>query len=269
MSLNLVTHKLSALYEAENHQKKVKNYFECHDFRSDDRLTLVNWMLACVDRYKASKEVFHLAVSLFDLFMSCKKLPRISIEKLQCIATCCLSVSFEMVYKGKTSDAQELVNLVSSVDPESTKEQLKMVRSLISEHFNIRKLIITPYTFFNYFRVILKLKPTHDLYCITNYILELSHYDDIICVRSQYKPSLIATAAIHTGLIALKLHYEWLSDLSVLTPYTGEEKELILLHKRMLELLKAASKETKYSSAQARYYREENNCVAQIDYSNV
>ncbi|CAI9740729.1 cyclin-B2-1-like [Octopus vulgaris] len=174
-----------------------------------------------------------------------------------------------MVYKGKTSDAQELMNLVSSVDPESSKEKLKKIRSLIYEHFNIRKLIITPYTFFNYFRVILKLKATHDLYCITNYILELSQYDDIICVKSQYKPSLIATAALHTGIIALKLHHEWLSDLSILTPYTGEEKELISLHKRMLELLKAASKETKYSSAQARYYGEENNCISQIDYSNV
>lgn len=269
MTLNLVSHKLPALYEAESRQKKAKDYFERHDFSEDNRLTLVNWMLACVDRYKASMEVFYLAVSLFDLFLSCKKLPRISIGKLQCIGTSCLSVSFDKVYKRKTSDAQDLVNLVSSVDPESSKEQLTKVHNLISEHFNIKKLVVTPYTFLTYFCIILKLKAIHDLYCITHYILELSQYDDTICVRSQYKPSLIATAALHTGIIALKLHHEWLSDLSVLTPYTGKEKKLIHLHQRMLELLRAASNETKYySSAQTRYCREENNRIAQVDYSS-
>lgn len=116
------------------------------------------------------------------------------------------------------------------------------------------------------FLFILRLERHHNLTWMSLYILELAQYDAVICVKNKFRPSLIATAALYTGLIALKLITEWIDDLSILTPYTGMEYGLITIHRRMLKLLKVASPST-YRSAYTRYSRREFNYVALVDFS--
>ncbi|XP_014770676.1 G2/mitotic-specific cyclin-A [Octopus bimaculoides] len=265
MSWKDVLHNLTGFYEREQRQKKVRNYLENQSFTAQDREAVIDWMIACVDHYVVSFEVFYLAVSYFDIYLSGRDIEPITSSKLQCLGASCLWISFTRLGQNQDKLANFL-DMVSVTDRHSSEKDLYDMFSHIMTRFHYKTHLITPYNFLTSFFFILHLERKHNLRWMSRYILELAHYDADICVKNRYRPSLIATAALYTGLVALRVTVDWISDLSILTPYTGKEYEFRIVHRRMLKLLKVASP-SKYRSAYTRYSRKEYNHVALVDFS--
>ncbi|XP_029634929.2 cyclin-B2-1-like [Octopus sinensis] len=271
MDFSDVVRNLRNVYEHERRQKKVRNYFRDghHNFQPEDRKVVVNWMISCVDYYYGLMDILHLSVTLFDLFLSSEKSPLFSREKLQCVGAICIKIAFDTIYNAKTDEGFAIVAMTSRVDPESSIDELRRIYILVINRFRGKTFFVTPYVFLSYYHIILKLEPHHDLYSMTNYVLELALYDDFLSVKCYYKPSLVAATALYTGIIALGFHTRWFDDLSVLTGYNGEEIDINDVHERMKFLLKTAYLEPKIHSTQARYYLQENNYMSTFDYSHL
>ncbi|CAI9721534.1 cyclin-B2-1-like [Octopus vulgaris] len=167
------------------------------------------------------------------------------------------------------NEGNDVIHMTSRVDPESSSEELHRMHISVSERFHGRMFFMTPYVFVSYYQIILKLEPRHDLYSMMNYLVELALYDDFLSVRNYFPPSLVAAAALYTGIIVFKFRDEWFEDLSDLTGYNGFEDQLQVVHERMKFLLSSASLEEREHSTQARYDLPENNHVSAIDYSSI
>ncbi|CAI9721527.1 cyclin-B2-1-like [Octopus vulgaris] len=172
--------------------------------------------------------------------MSGKDTKLITSSKLQCLGASCLWIAFTQLSQDQDK-LENFLDMVSVTDPHSSEKDLYDMFSHIMNRFHYKTYLITPYNFLMSFIFILRLERHHNLTWMSRYILELAQYDADICVTNRFRPSLIATAALYTGLVALRLTVEWISDLSILTPYTGREYELKIVHRRMLKLLKVAS----------------------------
>ncbi|XP_014784986.1 uncharacterized protein LOC106879796 [Octopus bimaculoides] len=247
---------LENLFDQEKRQKRVRDYFRegRHNFQPEDRKIVVNWMIACVNHFEGIMDVVHLSVALFDLFLSSEKAPTLSCEKMQCVGAICLKIAFDTIENIKTREGFAIVAMTSRVDPESSLAELRRMYLLVLNRFRGKTFFVTPYVFLSYFHVILRLEPYHDLYSMTNYILELALYDEIVSVKFGYKPNLVAATAIYTGIVVLGSHTGWLDDLSDLTGYNGKEREIVDVHEQMKQLLRISHFEPREHSTKARYY---------------
>ncbi|XP_029634928.1 cyclin-B1-2-like [Octopus sinensis] len=271
MNFSQVVRNLNNVYEMERRQKRVRNYFRDgqHNFQPEDRKAVVNWMIACADYYESVLDVIHLSVALFDLFLSSRSSPPISSEKLQCVGATCLRIAFDTIYNRVTDEGNDVIHMTSRVDPESSLEELHRMHISVSERFHGRMFFMTPYVFVSYYQIILKLEPRHDLYSMMNYLVELALYDDFLSVRNYFPPSLVAAAALYTGITVFNFRDEWFEDLTVLTGYNEQEEQLQVVHERMKLLLASACLGGRKHSTQARYDLPENNHVSAIDYSSI
>ncbi|XP_014774763.1 uncharacterized protein LOC106872332 [Octopus bimaculoides] len=271
MDFPAVARRLNSVHEMERRQKKVRNYFGegHHSFQARDRKAVVNWMIACVDFYNGVLEVLHLSVALFDLFLSSRNSPPISSEKLQGVGAACLKVAYDTMLLCTTDEGLNIVHMTAAIDPAFSSEELFSLHNSVSECFHGRTFFITPYVFISYYQIILKVKPRHDLFHLMNYIVELVLYDDFLCVRNYFRPSLIAAATLYTGITVFNFRNAWFQDLSDLTGYTGEEEDLRIVHERMKVLLASASSEQRKHSTQSRYSTSRNHKVSTIDYSTI
>ncbi|GAB1597970.1 cyclin-B2-1-like [Argonauta hians] len=252
-------------YEREKHQKRAKNYLKNHAFTLQNRSVLIDWMLACIDYYRVSLQVFYTAVYYLDIYLSSKDTQQVNRSKLQCVGAACIWLSLIQLSQDEDVVAHFL-DMIMTVDPESNAKLLFKTLTLIIQRFSHKPYLITSYHFLLSYIYILDLEPRHNLNWMSHYILELSLYDDDISLKNKFAPSLIATAAVYTGLVALKLTEQWVPDLTILTWYTGLEPGLIHIHQRMLTLIKTASP-SKYGAVYIRYSRREFNFVALVDFS--
>ena len=254
--------KLPVLKEHEYRQKKCIIYFSIHKFTREDRLVIIDWMHASTVFFRFDEPVFFYAVSYFDRVLSWKRTQTMGREQLQCLAVCCLWTAVSEVVGPEALTINDILDW-NEDDPFCTEKNVRAMYHFINQRFKFRTFLVTPYDFLICFLSILEMSKIHNLTWMSLYLLELSQYSYRVCLNN-LSQSLIAAAALFASLRNLKLIDTWILDLTLLTGYTGDDPDVILVADNLSCLFVQASTTDKYKSVYRKYSLMGRKCIAQI-----
>ena len=188
---------------------------------------LFDWLLDLHCKFKMFPETLYTVTMLVDRFLMVRDIPK---EKLQLVGTAAffIAAKYEETYQ-----VPELDDLVHFAARTFTKQEIIKMEAEIIQELNFDLVTITSFRFFEPLGKLSKMDSKN--YHLAQYVLELSLLEIKFL---EYKPSLVASAAIYLINKIRKKSEAWSDSLVSVSGY--EEKELKTCARELCYLLEKA-----------------------------
>lgn len=216
---------ISFLKKTESDFLPARDYIEKKQphWNSNHRNKMINWMNAVVSKYEQTDASFHLAVNIFDRFLSKKMIEQNQLHLVSCV---CLWIAAKYIEVQVPVTDDFIILADESFD---TEDMVDMECEIVNA-LEFRLTVPTALNFSERYGLILKYmldteKHQRRIIPLINYFIE---HCTLIYELVGEKPSLIAAAASYAAAVWLDGNFEWTKELQKEVGYTVEEMEGIV-----------------------------------------
>ncbi|GLJ26593.1 hypothetical protein SUGI_0515930 [Cryptomeria japonica] len=220
------------------------------DINEKMRAILVDWLIEVHLKFGLMHETLFLAINLFDRYLSSQSVVRKSLQ-LVGVTSMLLASKYEEIYAPIVEDF-----VLVSDNAYRKSDILQMEKSILNTlQFNIT--VPTPYVFMK--RFLKAAGSEKDLETVSLFLMELCQVEYIML---KYPPSMLAAAAVYTGVCILRRAPSWSRTMECHTTYT--EEQLIECAKLMTGFHQNAGK-GKLTSVHKKYSSPKFSCAARLE----
>jgi len=251
----------------------MKHYFESEDkylptpgyieekqtnIQKSMRVKMLDWLLSVATRFEQTDGSFHLAVNIFDRYMSAKNVDK---KRLQLVGSVCLWLAAKYC-EIRVAEMSDFVHVSEHC---FTEQDMLEVESDIVNTLDFDFTVPTSLSFAQRFCHVVKYllqteKQKKRLIHLVNYYLE---YCLLIYELVGKKPSLIAAAATYAAAFWLDKDFQWNEDMIRVTGYDVPD------FKNIVGIIKKEIYETKRGSCHVanKYKERKRECVSLMKYT--
>ena len=211
-----------------------QNYLDFKDISSEQRSVTIDWLIALGEVYKLENETVHIAVQLFDRFLS---LSTIKVADLQLAAT----ASFFIACKYEEKYPLKIEEMVYVMDGAGSKTDLIDMEVLILKTLDFHIGTPTKNNFLTHFGNLISTDQIS--FQLASYYTELSLVTDSTL---QFSSSVVAAASLALSRFALEINDPWPEKLVLYS-----RLDLPDLHECLLFLSSLAREAKNYKQTQS------------------
>ncbi|EPS68905.1 hypothetical protein M569_05861, partial [Genlisea aurea] len=221
------------------------------DINERMRAILIDWLIEVHYKFELMEETLYLTINLIDRFLAAKPVVR---KKLQLVGVTALLLACK--YEEVSVPVVEDLILIS--DRAYCREEVIQMEKLMVNALQFNLSLPTPYVFMR--RFLKAAQSDKKLELLSFFIIELClvEYEML-----QFPPSLLAAAAIFTGICTVNGHIQWSKTCENHTNYT--QKQLTECAKMMVGFHeKASSSSRKLNGVQKKYSTSKYGYAAKV-----